>query len=153
MGIRSLCCIILILYGSTPQAQAQQPSSKVPKVYYIRMDSIGKRGVSIGWEDVELYTNAKNYITALSNMYVDTHFFIFSMKGDTLSLRQVQKIKFQDPRKLYPKVKDWIDPSSGSTKRIPFRIYIVRPTESKKWYVKAPLNYWTYLDYSKMPQE
>lgn len=154
MGIRSLCCIILILYGSTLQAQAQRPSSKkVAKEYYIRMDSIGEKGVWVGWDQIEFYSDTKNYITALRNIYVDLYFFVFSMKGDTLSHRQVQRIKFQDPRKLYPKVKDWIDPSNGSTERVPFKIYIVRPTESKKRYVKAQLNYWTYVDYSKMPQE
>lgn len=153
MGIRSLCCIILILYGSTLQAQAQRPASQATKECYIRMDSIGKRGVSIGWGEMGLYSDTKNYITSLRNMHVDLYFFVFPIKGDTLSHRQVQKIKFQDPRKLYPKVKDWIDPSDGSTEKIPFKIYLVRPTESKKRYVKAQLNYWTYVDYSKMPQE
>lgn len=48
--------VILALFSSTLEAQKPIQTSKVS---YIKMDSIGKRGVWIGWEDVELYTDTK----------------------------------------------------------------------------------------------
>lgn len=143
-----LWLVILALYPSVLQVQAQRPATKE---YYIRIDSIGRRSVIVGWRDMERSASTQEYIISLQDEYLDQYIFYFPIKGDTLNYRQVKKLKFQNPQKLYSSVQSRLDPSSGSTEKLPFKIYMVRPTESRDRYVKALLTHWSYWDYSKSP--
>lgn len=145
--VRIVTFLSLILWPPSLIHSQQQSKS-----HYIRVDSIGRRSVVVGWRDMERI-NSQEYIISLRDEYLNLYFFYFPVKGDTLSRRQMQRLRFSDPRKLYLEMQDYSGAQHGSTEKLPFKIYMIRPTESKKWYVKAPLNYWSYLDYSKIPQE
>lgn len=123
---------------------------------YIKVDSIGDRmhrAYSTGWLNLESCATTREYTLVFREKSHNAYFFNFPFGGDTISCRDMSRIKFVNHNRLYHSIKHLINTSTGSVEPLPVKIYIVRPTEKKGRYVKSLITSWRYLDKSLMPNE